>query len=196
MKANASNIKDVSKYYERTYIIVPEISPKHVMLLSSVSNKGMVLRDSRDNQQGLISFDGGFEYEIQSPLTTRKAWFMHDNHAYLISRIPARMWRKGISQENTAIFRLTTTNEFVGCSVSDGLLNAFLQYKPSPQIPPAPSMQVFSKEWAFNGKTNMLFLWNTPVARWSRRTNELFVPKELKELTMPQVMEKAKVKYV
>lgn len=196
MKAYYGNTKDVQKYYGGTYVIIPEISTQHVMLLKEASTKGIVCQDSRDNSYGLISFEDGFEYELQSPLATRKAWFMHEGNAYLISRIPARMWKKGISSENTQIARLTSTNDFAGVSINPKILNAFLQATANPQLPKPKEMVTLSPEWAFNGHSNNLFLWDTVIGKYARRTNELFVPRELQELCLPEITKSMKVKYV
>jgi len=196
MIANANNIKDVDKYFCGTYIVVPEVSETHVMYLQEAKSIGLICKDSRNNKQGLISFDGGFEYKIQSPLATRKAWFMFNEDAYLITRIPARMWRKGICSENTALFRLTAEGELSKTGISVELLNAFLQDQATPWDPQNLRPQVLSPEWVFHGKLKSLYLWDKLVAKWTSRTNELFVPRELQDLKLPAITNNMKVQYV
>lgn len=196
MKASPETLKDVLKYYGETYVVIPEISEQHVMYLKTGSDKGLVCVDSRDKRNGFISFEDGFEYELRAPLATRKSWFMHEGSAYFLTRIPARMWRKGISAENTAIFKLNVTNDLSKTQVTPSLLNAYLQYVPDDSVPKPRTNQVPSPEWAFNGHTNSLFLWHSLVGKYARRTNELFVPQELKSLALPAMTKNMKVQYV
>ena len=196
MIASSENVKDIEKYFSGTYIVVPEVSETHVMYLEQAKSLGLICKDSRNNKQGLISFEGGFEYKIQSPLTTRKAWFMYDGDAFLITRIPARMWRKGICSENTAIFRLTVEGELSKTGISVSLLNAFLQDQSTPWDPQALNPQVLSPEWVFHGKLKSLYLWDKLVGKWASRSNELFVPRELQDLKLPAIANNMKVQYV
>lgn len=200
MKANPNTLKDVQKYFGGTYIVVPEVSKEKVFSIEDMSGAGITLRDTTKDELGFISFEGGFEYEIQSPLVNRKQWFQHNGRAYLIQRIPARMWRKGICSENTIIQAFNGDGNLKGAGLEPSLLNGMLQWTP-PSLPNLkgevpPGGLALSTAFCYCPIRAQMFLWDHVVGKVAKRTQELFVPKELNQLKLPEVLSSMKVQYV
>lgn len=196
MIATSDNTQDVNKYFQNTFIVVPEVTPEHVMLLVKAREDGLVCQDSRTNQEGFISFADDYTYEIQSPLVTRKAWFMYEGSPYLISRVPARMWRKGIDKQNTVINAVTPSGNLTQVGLSTKLLNAYLQTDYPDALEDKKDLQVLSPEWVFNSKTNVIQYWHFVVGKTSKRTKEIFVPREYASLMLPKHFAEWTVKHV
>lgn len=200
MKANPNNLKDIQKYYGGTYITVPEVDPHRVFCIDDMNSQGLQLRDPMNGELGFISFEGGFEYEIKSPLAARKQWFQCNQTAYLIQRIPARMWRKGICSENTILYSFNSEGNLRQVGIDAVLLNALLAWQPTEiesLTNKLPSTGVaLSSQYAFCPVKSQLFLWDHVVGKVAKRTQELFVPKELQELKLPTAASKMKVMYV
>jgi hypothetical protein len=198
--ADSDNVKDVHKYFHHTYIVVPEVDAKKVWWLYDESPAGLTVKDPTTDELGYISFEGGFEYHIRSPLATRKQWFNYNGAAYFIERIPARMWRKGICSDNTALYRFNSDGLLSGAPLRPEYLNALLQHQP---------MEVF--QWPDKDKNGgvaidggfaycpikaQLYYGNNVVGKMAKRTKELFVPKELQDILLPAALKELKVKYV
>lgn len=200
MKANPTNLKDVQKYYGGTFIVVPEVSKEKVFIIDDMGAKGLTLRDPSNGELGFISFEGGWEYEIQSPLVNRKQWFQYNNKAYLIQRIPARMWRKGICTENTMVMCFNGDGNLKNASLSWELLNGMLTWKP-PELSNlkgeiSPGGLALSSTFCYCPVRAQMFLWDHVIGKVAKRTQEVFVPKELSQLKLPTVVNNMKVMYV
>lgn len=197
MKASAATYKDVAKYFHGTYLIVPEVNPQRVFYLQDEGPEGLLLSDTENGEKGYISFSDGFEYTLQSPLATKKQWFQHGASTYLVQRVPARQWQKGISDQNTTIHKLSLSGALQGTCLSAGLLNALLRWEPPQEIKLGPTETLaLSSQYAYCGKTSGVFFWDSYVGKIARRTKELFLPKELAELHLPDTLQTMKVKYV
>lgn len=124
MKLCPETAADFKKYFGSTFIVIPEAEPTQVGYVRSVDSHETLI-EYQDMSKALIKY-GEVPYEVKSPLTNQKQYFQINGDPFLIFRIPARMWRKGINKENTAIKHL---NSGVSMNLSFPELNAFLQNK-------------------------------------------------------------------
>lgn len=97
--------KDIDKYYRGTYVKIPETGQKILFLVESVDSAGITLKGT-NGEKGYISFYEEGSYSLENPLPNKAFWAESgDFQAKFVSRIPARMWKKGIHPENVAIYR-------------------------------------------------------------------------------------------
>jgi hypothetical protein len=110
MYVNKENWTDAQKYYENTLIKVvdPENkfdSDKTVWYVEKVDPQFMLLKDVNSTQKVLIDLDKGYNLEYLIP---GKAIFQKGEAAIALSRLPKRMWKKGMTSENTQFAILTS----------------------------------------------------------------------------------------
>ena len=187
MKANADNYPDVEKYFAGTYIVVPEVDPHKIYLLVKAKPEGVIVREPDTFQEGLISFEGGFEYTIQCPLVNKKRWFMHGDMPVLITRIPARMWKKGIHPENTLMFTFDAVSNLKPLGLKPNILESMLKQ----EIRTKPTFMenvVLSPQFAFCKKNNLLYFWDVVVGKVAKRTRQVFLPRELYDIQLPEAL--------
>lgn len=195
MIASAQTAKDVAKYYQGTYIKIPEFDATRVFYLRSVTTAGMVVLDEISAEEGIIDFKDDFHYNIQSPLETQRRWFTYDKHAYLIERVPARMWKKGVCSENTVIHRLGAKGDLSSVSINATNLNASLVSAYDTNAVKRHSV-AFDDRFALATNVNQVYLWDQLIGRYVPRTKEMFLFRELAGLPLPAPLNAAKVLYV
>ena len=127
MFANPANFEDVAKYFKGCYIEVN----KDIFLVNKVTSQAIFCsNDEKDDFA--IEIDGKetktVGYDLNFPLPT-KTWFQKDKSAVFLYRIPARMWKKGISKENTAMTCLQDSGRFRSESLTFPLLKLYLEEK-------------------------------------------------------------------
>lgn len=125
MKCSSSNWEDVRKYYEGTYVKLKETG-EQVWYVNAVTSEGISFY-SLDKEVACYKFSEG-ECYIEYALP-HKTTFQSGEAAYHLTRIPARMWKKGLSEKNTA-FKVLTSKGWHSAGNSMQLYNAFVN-KPS-----------------------------------------------------------------
>ena len=120
---NRFNCADIKKYFQDSYMKFPSMGDE-VFYVHSVSDKGLkgACQDKGEGAEWIYSFDKG-DTEIDF-IFPKKSYFIHENCAYFLHRIPAKQYSRGINNSNTAILKLVC-EEFVSCDVDLTLLNAY-----------------------------------------------------------------------
>lgn len=202
MHASAKTYSDVKKYFQSTFIVVPEYDPNKVLHVDSVNPAGIYVSEE-NGDKGFISLeDGG--YVLNSPLPLRRQWFQgEDSRAYLICRIPARMWKKGIHGENTVFFYLTNQGLVGNLGWSVERLYDFFRNKIkfADKIPLASETGfqdslALSDLWCFHAKTGQLFLYDAPVGKLSDNRKKGYILKEFASVPLPKQLKGCEIKYV
>lgn len=204
MHASSKTYNDVKKYFQGTYIVVPEYDPNKVLLVESVSPTGVYVSEE-NGDKGLISLeDGG--YILNSPLPLRRQWFQAEaegsGRAYLLTRIPARMWKKGIHSENTTFLYHRVDGQVTNAGWSGPRLYDFFANKNkfATSIPPVGSSikesLALSDLWCFHTKTSQLFLYDAPVGALSDNRNRGYILKEFSNIPLPSSLKGCEIKYV
>jgi len=202
MHANSKTYNDVKKYFQGTFIVVPEYDPNKVLHVDSVNPAGIYVSE-QNGDKGCISLeDGG--YVLNSPLPLRRQWFQgEDGRAYMICRIPARMWKKGIHGENTVFFYLTTQGSAGNMGWSTERLYDFFRNKVkfADKIPLASDTGfqdslALSDLWCFHSKTSQLFIYDAPVGKVSDNRKKGYILKEFASVPLPKQLKGCEIKYV
>lgn len=113
MYTSSENWHDVEKYFQGCYIKIKEYGD-NLVYISKVQQDGLYGHDQWENPI-FIEFDGevaginGYEIDYVIP---KRAYFQFGNRAYYLSRIPARMWKKGINKLNTTLQSLDESGFF------------------------------------------------------------------------------------
>lgn len=197
MLAHSNNWKDVKKYFEGTYIVCPEYDPKKILMVEHVEPVGMKVSDV-DKVTGYIDWSEN-TYNIHSPLATRRAWFQHQSAAYLMQRIPARMWRKGICDQNTTCRTITTDGNVTNGILGVSLAQSFLLSEELEQLPKeldGYSSIALNKRFVLHNKSNRLYLYHCPVGTISIPKQHISILKEFAHMTLPKSIRYWDVAYV
>lgn len=125
MFINSDNFDDVKKYFQHTYVKFKETGD-HIWHIDSVSPSEMICSDKSKEEVG-IDLQIGYNLEYILP---RKAAFQLGEYAVMLSRIPARQWKKGLCKANTAFHRLAAEGSWLADSFNISMIEGFVN-KPS-----------------------------------------------------------------
>jgi len=191
MKVDVESLPDVEKYYKSTYIICPEVDPHTPLFVKRTVPNGVEVQINTMGETSLIDVSEQ-PYEIKSPLVNRRQWFqLTDTHAALLVRIPARMWKKGVHEENTAMFALGEKALGVSpLSLGFDMLRAFLMGGFLTAWPKDPEFvsAVLSKDFAWVRKSNDIYFREYPIGRMSAKKDKLHLLKEFKDVELPPLL--------
>lgn len=98
--------KDFKQRYHGSfgYYKVPETGRKVLVYIAEINAEGVTFQDKHQTVYKAMP-DAGVEFEF-IPVT--KKLFVHKDELFLVQRRPARMWSRGISAQNTSIYKVTT----------------------------------------------------------------------------------------
>lgn len=166
MYAEPANYQDVDKYFRNCFIKVAEYGDT-LFFIEKVTPEGIFGQDEH-GEPVCVEFDGkelgkvGYHLDYIIP---KKAFFQVKDKAVLLGRIPARMWKKGISKENTCFYvfgeRITTID------VGFEILKAYVQkpiYLPYTELKDKVSLAL-SPRVALH-KNGFIFVDSTKVGRY------------------------------
>lgn len=107
MKASQGNWEDVAKYYKGCFVKFKEHG-ETLCLVEQVTPEAIFCRDEHGAHvavelDGLLSKQKEYDLDFLIP---KKTWYQYGQCATFLSRVPARMWKKGINKENTNVFAL------------------------------------------------------------------------------------------
>jgi len=107
VKFKPSTVDDIRRYYEGSYCKVPEFGDKLFLLKQVVAaSEGVEIRlkDSQDDLYTIL-LEEEAPYEMNFALPHR-AIFNYRDTVYLLERVPARQYKRGITSENTHIIEV------------------------------------------------------------------------------------------
>lgn len=125
MFINSQNFDDVKKYFQHTYVKFAETGD-HIWHIDTVNPNEIICSDKNKEQVG-IDLTIGYNLEYILP---RKAVFQFGNEAVMLSRIPARQWKKGMCKANTAFHSMTSEGTWVQLNFDINMIEGFVN-KPS-----------------------------------------------------------------
>jgi hypothetical protein len=116
----SSNWRDIQKYYESTYVKFAEFGDKLFY----------IQRVREEMIQGIDDTDTAFELYLSDDhpyavnyLLPHKATFQWKDSVYVLQRIPARQYRRGLCADNTMLTNVATGNN---TDISFNALKAFV----------------------------------------------------------------------
>ena len=109
MLANSANWKDIQKYYQGTFVKFRELgdlAPVYIDKVTSDAVWGVLHNGEKVELQLCLA---GYELDYCIP---KKTVYQNGEYAYILERIPARQWKKGLSEQNTSVSIISETGEF------------------------------------------------------------------------------------
>lgn len=136
MFVSKENWQDGEKYFAGCYIKVKEYSDTLCKVIK-VTEEAIWCEDEHGNNvcielDGAVTGKVGYDLDYILP---KRAFFQLGDFACFLNRIPARMWKKGLCKQNTALYQVTHTGTFSPASLTFENLHAYV-HKPfySPTI--------------------------------------------------------------
>lgn len=133
MELISSNSSDIQKYYEGSYVKLREFGDK-LFLINKVTRECVYFTDSTGDE-GVIYLHDSCPYTLNMVLPN-KAMYQVDQHCYLLQRIPARQYHRGITSNNCAI-KLLNSGGWGSVALSFTTLTGYVEkpvYRPLEQI--------------------------------------------------------------
>jgi len=96
-----ANISDFKQRYQGVlgWLNPDKPTEKRAVYVASVTASKVVFRDSASNDF-YANVGAGVQFEF---IPTQKAWYNTASRVFLVQRIPARQWKRGICEDNTLI---------------------------------------------------------------------------------------------
>lgn len=135
MKFCQETVSDLKKYFQGSYVKFPEAGEMLHMVEQVGSSCLMGKRWAPNEETGdmeeqpyqfLLHPDDEFTPHIEYVLPV-KSYFNYADRAMLLSRMPARQYRRGINHDNTALSYLTPSGSFDGWHMDFPTLHAYVQ---------------------------------------------------------------------
>lgn len=118
---NQSNLDDIKKYYHQTWVKFPRISQDTIWFIDRVGPEYIEIK-SDSGEEALFSLKKDYAVDYVLP---GKAVYQFGNNAACLTRIPARMWKKGMSSANTQ-FKLLTDLKWTPLKFDINVIKAFV----------------------------------------------------------------------
>lgn len=192
---NKANFEDIKKYYEKTWVKFPRLEGDTLWHIDRVTSD-MIEVTSDAGEEALFSLSK--DYPVDFVLPGKAVYQFGQNAAYL-SRIPARMWKKGMSANNTQ-FKVLTGTAWKPLKFDINVIKAFVN-KPD-YMDPYSAVNSFQKSAldsaAINPRISMnqvgsIFLDEVMIAKLdfakdTLTTREIYIP------TLEPIFYKSKMK--
>lgn len=130
MQLVSSNWRDIQKYYDQCFIKIRDFGDK-IFFVDKVTPEFVLFKD-KDGQEGIIHLHDEVPYNLDMVLP-HKAMFQIGDYAYLMQRIPARQYNRGITSQNCTIKKLSLSG-WTNSSVSFMNLSGYTEktaYRPA-----------------------------------------------------------------
>jgi len=107
MEFISSNWRDIQKYYDGTYIKFAEYGDR--LFYVSRTTPEMIEGTDEDDTIFQLHLSDAHPYNVNYVLP-HKATFQWNDNVYMMRRIPARQYRRGLCSDNTSIISVATGN--------------------------------------------------------------------------------------
>lgn len=166
MKFCSNNYEDIQKYFSGTYVKFEGFAGitgtgetidagEQVHYIKNV-NPGAVTGQKLREDNTTVDFifhlqHDGPEVEVVMP---KKSFFNWEGNAYLLSRIPAKQWKKGITKGNTSI-QLLESEGFESMDITFQTLNAYVKKPQFLNLEKRSGSYAISRRFAVSGAARL-----------------------------------------
>lgn len=126
MFVSQENWEDCKKYFQDCWVKFKEEGDNKIWYITEVKPKH-ILAKGVDGEVIGVDLSEGYTIDYVLP---KKTTFQCGEHAYHLSRIPARQWKKGMNKQNTSFALLPAENGWLNTALDPSLIHGFIN-KPS-----------------------------------------------------------------
>jgi hypothetical protein len=123
MLFSPSTYEDIHRYYRHTYVKFPERGDELFYIRNVERHRLSGEHESGDEFELFYSDEKPYNVEFVLP---RKSFFQYKNRAYMLQRIPAKQYNRGINANNTSIQSLNRTGQWSNAEICFDLLKAYV----------------------------------------------------------------------
>jgi hypothetical protein len=179
MFVNQLNTDDIKKYWQGCHVKFKEDGDR-IYHIRAVDGKYIYAED-RQGEEVLIDLAKGYNIDYVIP---KKTTYQYGDYAACLSRIPARMWKKGMNKANTQFETLTSTGWKVttyDIAIIEGFVNKPSYYHIEEALNLFAKTEnqqscALSPRFSLHRKGNV-YLDTTPVARLEQQAKRLVAKK-------------------
>lgn len=170
------NLQDFRQRYLNTFGWLHLQENKKILVkVTDVQDDKVMLKDI-NNRELYAYADKGVMFEF---LPCQRGWYPTEDNLYYLTRIPARMWQRGIARANTTMFECIEGRGLRNVGFTEKILIEI--FKTSATF--ESEIQLFNKSYcdgaAFSREfavfENLLYFFNEPVGRFNKITKEFVV---------------------
>lgn len=122
MQLISDNWQDINKYYCDSYVKFPNEYGDKLFYVYKVRPDGILFKDDK-GEEGILNLANDVPYDLNFILP-HKTMFQKGQYCYLLQRIPAKQYHRGITSENCA-FHYLSGGVWRQSDFSWSLLNAY-----------------------------------------------------------------------
>ena len=157
MELTSSNWGDIQKYYENSFVKLREFGDR-IFYIDKVNRDEVHFHDMNE-EAGVIYLHDAVPYTLDMVLPNKAVYQMGDE-AYLLARIPARQYHRGITTGNCKISRLRSTG-FTSANLSFATLQGYANkpiYRPLEDvIGRSTGSEAISSRFAYNSANKSIY---------------------------------------
>jgi hypothetical protein len=176
MYVNKDSWEDVKKYYAQTFVKFKETG-EDIFYIKEVNSSEIVAENIQGEEVGII-VENGYNIDYILP---RKTLYQEGSTIVMLSRVPARMWKKGLNKQNTK-FETWVGDNWVGQSFSIQRVNGFVN-KPGYYQPDTVLSQLGNSVyygWALNSRmwvcsSGQIYIDKTAIGKINKEKNVILV---------------------
>jgi hypothetical protein len=185
MEFTSSNWRDIQKYYEGTFVKFTEFGDR-LFYISQVRPDGISGTDDEDTAFEMYLNDA-YPYTVNY-LLPHKATFQWKDSVYMLQRIPARQYRRGLCSDNTQITNVATGQAI---DVNFQSLKAFVSKPHYSSFSSAFNTKVKTKAIALSPRmsylrTGYILIDNRKVAQYNYDTKKITM---MHKIFLPEIMQ-------
>lgn len=131
MKFSSENSRDIEKYFHGTWIKLPvdpeagHCDPDTLVRIEQVTKRSVIGMSDDDTRYVVyLSEDPELAFNVDYILP-HKSYFLKDGYAHLLLRVPARQYKRGVCEENTHVYQMSSTGIFSKLPICAALLKGY-----------------------------------------------------------------------
>lgn len=181
------NHEDIYKYYRHTYVKFSEFGDR-LFYIRDVTPKTIFGKDE-DGIEFELHMSKDYPYEVNYVIPN-KSVFQYKNHAYLLERIPAKQYHRGLTGNNTSICRFDRDGSANPISIDFTILKAFVSKQEFPTFDKAVTAigrrvsVALSNRFTFIAARKLILADRTPVAQVDHPNKKVLV---YQQMFMPEI---------
>lgn len=185
----SNNSRDFRQRYQNSWgYFKTESGNRVLVIMKEISDSSAMFEDQRGAKYHAKA-DQGVEFEF---IPVRKRLFIHEGDLYYVSRVPARMWSRGVNSENTSIVNLAAGSW--GNKLSfETILSAFASDHAPVEESLGNSSFVLSDMFGVSHGT--LYVYNHAIGSWDKEKQTVSVTDPMFEQEVKDLLTKYSLPY-
>jgi len=179
--------QDIRKYYEGSYVKFTEYGDT-LFFIDRVREDSIVGHEE-DNNPFVLTLDEEVPYTLTYNLP-HKGLFVQEGITYMLHRVPAQQYSRGITTGNTKIVDIVTGK---AVSLTFSRLKAFVEKQPYVTLADAlfgktdNRCVALTRRFAFHRTKQTLYVDTFPIATYERKTNTMTTLNTVGKALLPEI---------